>query len=485
MEVQNNCGGRFRTLFRACNLLFIEIFRFGTNVLDELVQSELPRRTGTTKDEVLYNLFQLPLEKLRRFCEESFVESSHIFRFQRNPVRILQIMEHHCADRWRRDAAVRRVCIASIYLVLIKELVERLNVDTTDSQTAKHMSQLLELGMLDAKLIIPHLSTMSDELRNLESYVVHNCVLQIMGKAIEELADELKETRDDFLHDLFNHTMDVSAHVRSKVLQIRHCIQGQNAVPFSWQHQVLEGTVERLEDKSLLVRKNSIALIKTSLEHNPFSAKLSLAELCRQYGTEDCQPQEIRNKMDAALKKTEQQCVFYMMVLKVYYVKTRHGPKLNEEFQKKETRNHFGRGAYAARHGDVQVPNGCVRSASAYLFGIKGIESGVQHNEQFRCRADELYDALTRQDVVQHLRRFVPEACFELNLNFVKCDKIISDTAAPFPFASNFKSSRVPDRRRPQDGEDGAGIANATVVLDGAYDFDQPPALRIIRSLYY
>ncbi|KAL1373865.1 hypothetical protein pipiens_006204, partial [Culex pipiens pipiens] len=102
----------------------------------------------------------------------------------RNPVRILQIMEHHCADRWRRDAAVRRVCIASIYLVLIKELVERLNVDTTDSQTAKHMSQLLELGMLDAKLIIPHLSTMSDELRNLESYVVHNCVLQIMGKAI-------------------------------------------------------------------------------------------------------------------------------------------------------------------------------------------------------------------------------------------------------------------------------------------------------------
>ncbi|KAL1402155.1 hypothetical protein pipiens_006205 [Culex pipiens pipiens] len=95
--------------------------------------------------------------------------------------------------------------------------------------------------------------------------------------------------------------MDVSAHVRSKVLQIRHCIQGQNAVPLSWQHQVLEGTVERLEDKSLLVRKNSIALIKTSLEHNPFSAKLSLAELCRQYGTEDCQPQEIRNKMKCLL----------------------------------------------------------------------------------------------------------------------------------------------------------------------------------------
>uniref|UniRef100_A0A8D8CNQ3 Condensin complex subunit 1 n=1 Tax=Culex pipiens TaxID=7175 RepID=A0A8D8CNQ3_CULPI len=73
--------------------------------------------------------------------------------------------------------------------------------------------------------------------------------------------------------------MDVSAHVRSKVLQIRHYVQGQNAVPLSWQHKVLEGAVERFEDKSLLVRKNSIALIKAFLEHNPFSAKLSLAKL--------------------------------------------------------------------------------------------------------------------------------------------------------------------------------------------------------------
>ncbi|KAL1380186.1 hypothetical protein pipiens_005554, partial [Culex pipiens pipiens] len=64
------------------------------------------------------------------------------------------------------------------------ELIERVNVDTTYSQTAKHMSQLLELGMLAPKLIIPHLSTMSDELRNLESYVMRNCVLHIMGEAI-------------------------------------------------------------------------------------------------------------------------------------------------------------------------------------------------------------------------------------------------------------------------------------------------------------
>ncbi|KAL1377668.1 hypothetical protein pipiens_016105 [Culex pipiens pipiens] len=59
-------------------------------------------------------------------------------------------------------------------------------------------------------------------------------------------------------------------------------------------------------------------------------------------GTEDGQLQEIRNKMfeqDPALKKTQQQWVYYMMFSKAYYVKTQHGPNLNEEFQKRKTRS--------------------------------------------------------------------------------------------------------------------------------------------------
>ncbi|KAL1377553.1 hypothetical protein pipiens_016185 [Culex pipiens pipiens] len=112
----------------------------------------VPALKDNEQAEVLYNLFQRPA----------------------NPGALRSV---HCADRCG-------VCIASIYLVLNKELIERVNVDTTYSQTAKHMSQLLELGMLAPKLIIPHLSTMSDELRNLESYVMRNCVLHIMGEAI-------------------------------------------------------------------------------------------------------------------------------------------------------------------------------------------------------------------------------------------------------------------------------------------------------------
>ncbi|EDS36518.1 conserved hypothetical protein [Culex quinquefasciatus] len=35
---------------------------------------------------------------------------------------------------------------------------------------------------------------------------------------------------------------------------------------------------------------------------------------------------------------------------------------------------------------------------------IKGTESGMQQNEQFQCSGNEPYDALTRKDLVQHLR---------------------------------------------------------------------------------
>lgn len=92
--------------------------------------------------------------------------------------------------------------------------------------------------------------------------------------ATEDLSDELKEIRDEFLEDLLNHMMDTSAHVRSKVLQIWNHMKMENSVPLLWQHKVLQIAAERLDDRATLVRKNAIALIKSFLETNPFAAKV-------------------------------------------------------------------------------------------------------------------------------------------------------------------------------------------------------------------
>uniref|UniRef100_A0AAG5CMQ8 Condensin complex subunit 1 n=1 Tax=Anopheles atroparvus TaxID=41427 RepID=A0AAG5CMQ8_ANOAO len=464
----------------------------------------------------LYNLMQLPLEKLwdPPVCEESFVDvvcdicyrtleqsyvrnrsaadsvfqilGTAIKRYNHSlsfPVRILQILEHVEAAIPSIAAGVlllyEEFGIATVYPVIIKEIIERLSIDAADVQTARFFSQfLVELGTSAPKLMIPHLSTLSEELLSLESYTLRNCVLQIMGEAIvseltsEDLSDELKETRDEFLDDLLNHMMDVSAHVRSKVLQIWLHLKEQNAVPLAWIHKVLQVAVERLEDKGLIVRKQTIALIKAFLEHNPFSAKLSLAELRSQYEEEDKQLQEIRSRLveqDTKMKAIEEkwedivvqmypsvtelfdkepediesataedvkqlsesvvtllkeekypelvrlvqradyalgnreerkemnfehQCMYYIMLMKNYYIHSHVDATLNDEFQKKENSVNFLQDSIhfselisdavpklldmLMSKAQTDVHGAIDFFTSAYLFGIKGTEQGMQ-----------------------------------------------------------------------------------------------------------
>lgn len=145
-----------------------------------------------------------------------------------------------------------------------------------------------------------------------QSYVLRNTVLQIMGDTItselsaEQLSDELKEIRDEFLEDLHNHILDVSAHVRSKSLQIWSHLRAENSVPLIWQHRVLLAAAERLDDRATLVRKNAVLLIKAFLETNPFAAKLSLQELTDKYAVEETRLLEIRAQM-LAVEEREQQ----------------------------------------------------------------------------------------------------------------------------------------------------------------------------------
>lgn len=198
--------------------------------------------------------------------------------------------------------------ITSIFGVIVRELIENLNMANSADQTiAKHCSLFLStVADLSPKVVIPHLSMMGQELLNLEvgsldwrndlsgwpnfsfstirvhfqSYSIRNCVLGIMGHVIireltsENLTEEQKEIRDEFLDDLLQHVDDVSGYVRSKVLQIWNEMQTEAAVPLTCQTKVVRAAVDRLEDKAALVRKNAVVLLRTFLETNPFAAKV-------------------------------------------------------------------------------------------------------------------------------------------------------------------------------------------------------------------
>ncbi|KAJ6644617.1 Condensin complex subunit 1 [Pseudolycoriella hygida] len=295
----------------------------------------------------IYNVLQLPIENLwhTSIPEESFVNTccelgyrtletqwikqkrvestvfqifgtaikryNHALTF---PVRILQILRLH--DMATVPIA-NGICllnddfgISTISAVLLKDLVETLQQVNGDVQISKHFSNFLtELGSVGSKLLVPHLSKLAEDLLNVESHVVRICVLQLMGDVVtvemasEELSEELKESRDEYLEDLLNHVMDVSAHVRSKVLQIFTHMKSENAVPLAWHQRIFQAAADRLEDRTNTVRKSAVLLIKAFLETNPFSSKLSQQELKEKYDKETEKFLELREKMVEMSKK--------------------------------------------------------------------------------------------------------------------------------------------------------------------------------------
>ncbi|XP_030557471.1 condensin complex subunit 1 [Drosophila novamexicana] len=297
----------------------------------------------------LYNVLQCPLEKLWNppVAEESFVtmlcdicyrtlelvpprlDNRHIIdtifqifgiaikRYNHAitfPARILQILRstEHAATAVASGILLlhEEYGISTVFSILMKDVVEALTLDTSDTAVSRNFSNFLaEFSGIAPKLMIPHLSKLGDEMLDCESHVLRNCVLQIMGDAVvgeltsEELDDDMKEARNEFLDNLLSHVNDISAHVRSKVLHIWHHLKEQHAIPLSFLIKVLREAVCRLEDKSSLVRKSAIQLIKAFLENNPYSGKLTLEELIKKHEKEV----EVMEQLDEVLAEERNQ----------------------------------------------------------------------------------------------------------------------------------------------------------------------------------
>ncbi|XP_017151506.1 condensin complex subunit 1 [Drosophila miranda] len=299
----------------------------------------------------LFNILQLPLERLWAppIAEEDFItmlcdicyrtleltpmrhDNRHVFhtlfqilgtcikRFNHAltfPVRILQILrgtEHAAAAVANGILTLHQEYgISKVFEILLKSIVEALQLDSADTTVSKHFSTFLsEFSSISPELIMPHLSKVSDELLDCQSHMLRNTVLQILADAVisdltaEDLSDEMKEVRNEFLDHLYGHIMDVSAHVRTKALHIWVHLKTQHAVPLTYLTKVLAAAVGRLEDKSSLVRKAAMQLIKSTLESNPFSSKLSLEELIHKHQNEVEIMEKLNEVLEAERKEEE------------------------------------------------------------------------------------------------------------------------------------------------------------------------------------
>ncbi|CRK91778.1 CLUMA_CG005410, isoform A [Clunio marinus] len=202
--------------------------------------------------------------------------------------------------------------IQTIVKVIIDQIVSGLDNSSGGSVVKNISAFLTELGNVSPKLVMPYIRDIADELLNLESYLLRICVLQVMTEILvgelngEELSQEEKDTRDEYLDNIFEHIHDVNAHVRSKALGMWIHLKQENAIPLVWITPVLDRATMRLEDRSNLVRKNVIILIKSFLERNPYAAKLSLEELEQRYEEKLKELSDFREKMTKEADKMDE-----------------------------------------------------------------------------------------------------------------------------------------------------------------------------------
>lgn len=123
-----------------------------------------------------------------------------------------------------------------------------------------------------------------------ESYIMRNASLSIMTNLITNLLhkdDQDKAVRDELLDALLTHIRDITGYTRSKALSLWCTLCENQCIPLSFVVPVTAAAVGRLNDKTCLVRKNSVRFIISILSRNPFAQKLPLSAFLERLKVEE------------------------------------------------------------------------------------------------------------------------------------------------------------------------------------------------------
>ncbi|XP_066028149.1 condensin complex subunit 1 [Pocillopora verrucosa] len=232
-------------------------------------------KNGTTKD-LIFNLLGVMVKKYNYGLGIS--------------LKIVQLLQHfeHLVQPLAQavQTFVDEFSIKGVVSEVIREIgrMDPRDLSRDTSGTRAYADFLVELAGRVPSQIIPNISVLLCHLDG-ESYSMRNGILALMGEIVikvlskEDLDDAAKKLRDQLLDKMEDHIHDVNAYVRSKALHIWLELCKKEAIPLSRQPHLLELVINRLQDKSSIVRKNAIQLLKTFLICNPFGAQLPLDHL--------------------------------------------------------------------------------------------------------------------------------------------------------------------------------------------------------------
>ena len=165
-------------------------------------------------------------------------------------------------------------------------------VVATDATLARSLGRLLErIGAEAPRALLPCMPLLAQQCGS-DSYGVRNAVVSgvaamLCADADEEAGDDtgdgeprpaLREAEQEALVDLLMERMtDVSAHSRSRLLQVWRRVAEAGRVPLRRHAEVVAAALQRARDAAVLVRKQAVALLAALLAHNPYGQALRRA----------------------------------------------------------------------------------------------------------------------------------------------------------------------------------------------------------------
>ncbi|CAK6966208.1 condensin complex subunit 1 [Scomber scombrus] len=236
-------------------------------------------------------------------------------------VKVIQLLQHfeqlssvfaQAVFVWSTEYGIR-----AIIGEVIREIGQRSSDELAreGSGVKAFSSFITELGALVPELIIPNISVLITHLEG-ESHAMRVAVCEVLGEILvrvlcgDGLDESGKADRDRFFDTLQEHLHDTHSHVRARVLQIYTRIVNSKALPLCRYSEVMGLTVGRLMDKSINVVKSAIQLLAAFIAHNPYSCKLSSADLKKPLEKETAKLREMKEKLagkapEAVIKASE------------------------------------------------------------------------------------------------------------------------------------------------------------------------------------
>ncbi|CAN9513716.1 unnamed protein product [Ophioblennius macclurei] len=223
-------------------------------------------------------------------------------------VKVIQLLQHF---EQLSSVFAQAVCVWSTEYgvrAIIGEVIREIGQKSSEelaregSGVKSFAAFLSELGTLVPELMIPYVSVLITHLEG-ESHSMRVAVCEVLGEILVRVlcGDGLDETgkadRDRFFDTLQEHLHDTHSHVRARVLQVYTRIVNSKALPLSKYSEVMELAVGRLMDKSINAVKSAIQLLAAFIAHNPYSCKLSSADLKMPLEKETTKLREMKEKL--------------------------------------------------------------------------------------------------------------------------------------------------------------------------------------------